>query len=95
LHEKSNGNSHGKEESASLNKKAIAAIVASTIRKTAAHIHKKRVQKEKAVSKEKDAVNDEDYAAILAACMFAPVKTQYRGIVKQLRVWLCQQTCMM
>ena len=74
LHEKSDGRSPGKEEAHSLNKKAIAAIVASTIRKTAAHIHKKRVQKEKAVSKEKDAVDEEDYAAILAACMFAPVK---------------------
>ncbi len=49
LHEKSDGSVPGKEEAYPLNKKAIAAIVASTIRKTAAHIHKKsKAKKEKA-----------------------------------------------
>jgi hypothetical protein len=73
-HDKSKGHLPGKDEAQPLSKKAIAAIVASTITKTAAHIHKKRIQKEKAASKEKDAVDEEDYAAILAACMFAPIE---------------------
>ena len=75
LHEKGDGKSPDNDERHGFNKKQIAAIIASTIRKTAAHIHKKsKASKESSSKKTESEVDSEDYAAILAACMLAPVK---------------------
>jgi hypothetical protein len=75
LHEKGDGKTPGNDDKHGFNKKQIAAIVASTIRKTAAHIHKKnKAAKESSSKKAESEIDSDDYAAILASCMLAPVK---------------------
>ena len=81
LHEKGDGKTPEGEDKHGFNKKQIAAIVASTIRKTAAHIHKKgKAAKEASLKKAESEVDSDDYAAILAACMLAPVKNTIQRI---------------
>jgi hypothetical protein len=83
LHEKKDVADGEKDTGHQFSKKAVAAIVAATIRKTAAHIAKQsKKAKESGHQKNDDGVDKDDYAAILAACLLAPARNTIKRTLR-------------
>jgi hypothetical protein len=67
-HDKTDGHLPGKDEAQLLHKKAIAAIVAATIRKTAAHIQKKNKTQQEDYHQAKSKVMGMEIVTIMQPC---------------------------